>query len=86
MSGRFDGKVAFVTGASSGIGQRRGRRRRNRRQPTDITAALEAAVERFSRLDIALTTRASSSRSSRPPKSATTNGTASWQSTSAALS
>lgn len=48
MSGRFDGKVAFVTGATSGIGRAtalafaRG---------DDVRAALHAAEERFGRLD-----------------------------------
>jgi NAD(P)-dependent dehydrogenase (short-subunit alcohol dehydrogenase family) len=88
MSGRFDGKVAFVTGASSGIGRATalafGREGASvvvadvateGNQQTagmieqadgqslavacdvtradDITAALDAAVERFGRLDIA---------------------------------
>jgi NAD(P)-dependent dehydrogenase (short-subunit alcohol dehydrogenase family) len=40
----------------------------------DIEGALRAAVERFGRLDIALTTPASSSRSGRRPRSPTTSG------------
>jgi NAD(P)-dependent dehydrogenase (short-subunit alcohol dehydrogenase family) len=88
MSGRFDGKVAFVTGATSGIGRATalafGREGAsvvvadvatdgnqqtarmieqaggqslavscNVTRADDITAALDAAVERFGRLDIA---------------------------------
>jgi NAD(P)-dependent dehydrogenase (short-subunit alcohol dehydrogenase family) len=121
MSGRFDGKVAFVTGATSGIGRATalsfgreaanvlvadiatdGNQKEARTieqaggqslavacdvtRADDIKAALDAAVERFGRLDTPSTTRASSSRSSRPPRSATTSGTASWRSTSGALS
>ena len=121
MTGRFEGRVAFVTGATSGIGRAtalafaresasvvvadiatEGNREtarvieqaggRSLAVPCDVTrgedikAALQSAVERFGRLDIAFTTQAPSSRSSRSTRSATMSGTVWRPSTSAAPS